>query len=619
MLVGKEEREFEFKIELLAQSVELAEPCFSISGKYVSFLYSEDGKGRIIVRGLDDNQWGRRVINFSQFPQPTALYGGGGYTWGLYQGKDCVIIANKKGLWRKSMDCNIPNPMLSIKLNASMPITSPKGRVYFSTLLSNTMALLSVDIKKREWPIQESGNPNFVVDPDVSHDGLFIAWHEWDFPYMAWDKSRIAVKSLNKNKIRFLEWENTSVAQPRWAHSKQKLAFLSDFSGWLNLWLLEDIDEDPHQLVSGEEEHGFPTWIGRIRSFAWLNDDKKIVFTQNKNAIVSLNVVDVESGEISELSLPSGSYSGLYVHPNRPLMLFIYSNYGTPPQIRMYDFEKDQLKVIEQAYPHIGLSSKCIRPTHFSFPTTEKQTAYGIMWRPIKKDIEKAPIIVNAHGGPTSQRLVAWNPQAQFFANRGFLYIELNYRGSTGYGREYAQSLNGYWGERDTEDAISLLSYLDNKGYGDISKSVIMGASAGGFLVLNVLTKYPDVYTGGIALAPVTDLFHLSKATHYFESHYSEMLVGALPDAGEKYRENSPIFHAQKVKKPLLIFQGEDDPVVPIKQVDEFVNIAKQAGAPVFYKKYPGEKHGIKKFENKLNYYEEILDFLEKHILSKNI
>jgi dipeptidyl aminopeptidase/acylaminoacyl peptidase len=243
---------------------------------------------------------------------------------------------------------------------------------------------------------------------------------------------------------------------------------------------------------------------------------------------------------------------------------------------------------------------------------------YGIYSPPTSSRFEGTglpPVIVYIHGGPTSSVLIGYDPETAFFTNRGYGYLSVNYRGSTGYGRAYREALRGRWGELDTIDAAGAAHALIDQKLGDPGKLVIKGGSAGGYAVLNTLINYPGLYKAGLCSYGVANLFTLAMDTHKFEERYTDSLVGPLPDAAEKYRAWSPVFHAEKIKDPVAIFQGELDKVVPPSQSEEIVKVLRAKGVPHEYHLYPGEGHGFRMAETRRAYYQAIERFLQQYVI----
>jgi dipeptidyl aminopeptidase/acylaminoacyl peptidase len=246
------------------------------------------------------------------------------------------------------------------------------------------------------------------------------------------------------------------------------------------------------------------------------------------------------------------------------------------------------------------------------------EQVHGLFFPPHNPAFEGSgvpPLIVTIHGGPTSQVKANFNPRAQFFATRGYAVLEVNYRGSTGYGRPYWEALNGMWGVYDVEDAVSGVRHLADQGLVDGSRAVIMGGSAGGFTVLQALVDHPGFFTAAVCLYGVSNQFTLAAETHKFEARYSDKLLGPLPEAADLYRQRSPIFHADRIQDPVIVFQGEDDQVVPRAQSDEIVASLERRGVPHEYHLYPGEGHGFRKTETIEHYYNAVDRFLKQYVI----
>jgi dipeptidyl aminopeptidase/acylaminoacyl peptidase len=243
---------------------------------------------------------------------------------------------------------------------------------------------------------------------------------------------------------------------------------------------------------------------------------------------------------------------------------------------------------------------------------------HGIFYAPCNENFDGLglpPLIVLIHGGPTSQRGAHYDPLAQFFTSRGYAALQVNYRGSTGYGREYRDQLKNNWGIFDVDDAVSGARHFAEQGIVEADKLVIMGGSAGGFTVLKALEDHPGFFKAGICLYGVANQFTLVADTHKFEERYSESLLGPLPEAAQRYRQRSPVFYADKIQDPIAIFQGEDDKVVPRSQSDQIVAALQRNGVPHEYHLYPGEGHGFRKSETVEAFYKSVEKFLRQYVI----
>jgi dipeptidyl aminopeptidase/acylaminoacyl peptidase len=223
--------------------------------------------------------------------------------------------------------------------------------------------------------------------------------------------------------------------------------------------------------------------------------------------------------------------------------------------------------------------------------------------------------VINVHGGPTAQTDAGFSPRIQFLATRGYAVLDLNYRGSSGYGRLYREALRRSWGVLDVEDAVSGARHLVDQGRADPSRLVIMGGSAGGYTVLRALTVQPGFFRAGLCLYGISNLFTLAADTHKFESRYLDSLIGPLPEASDAYRERSPLFAADRLRDPIAIFQGTADRVVPPRQAEAIVASLRRRGVPHEYHLYEGEGHGWRRPETTAAFYRAVETFLKQHVV----
>ncbi len=259
-------------------------------------------------------------------------------------------------------------------------------------------------------------------------------------------------------------------------------------------------------------------------------------------------------------------------------------------------------------------------PQSIRWPGEHGGLVHGLYYPPHSQKFEfsgPAPLILLVHGGPTSQHTAAFSLQAQFFTSRGYAVLQSNFRGSSGFGRLYRDLLRGNWGIYDVQDQFSGAGYLVEMGLADAGRLVILGSSSGGFTVLQALIERPGFFRAGIDLYGISNQFSLVQDTHKFEAHYSEALLGRLPEANEIYRQRSPVYSADRIRDPLAIFQGDADTVVPRSQSDELVASLRSRGVPHVYHLYPGEGHGFRKSETIEHLYREIETFLRLYVIPR--
>jgi dipeptidyl aminopeptidase/acylaminoacyl peptidase len=257
-------------------------------------------------------------------------------------------------------------------------------------------------------------------------------------------------------------------------------------------------------------------------------------------------------------------------------------------------------------------------PEAITWSASDGAIVHGLYYPPASSHFigaGKPPAILCIHGGPTGQQTAVYSSEVPFFTSRGYAYLYVNHRGSTGYGRSYMTALREHWGEYDTQDAVSGARALIDQDLADPDRIVIKGGSAGGFTVLNALVHHPGVFRAGLCLYGVTNLFSLATDTHKFEARYLDIMVGMLPETGARYQAWSPFFHADKIRDPVAVFQGTEDKVVPPDQAESIVQILQRNGVPHIYRLYEGEGHGWRKTETIVSFYDDVDRFLKQHVL----
>jgi dipeptidyl aminopeptidase/acylaminoacyl peptidase len=286
----------------------------------------------------------------------------------------------------------------------------------------------------------------------------------------------------------------------------------------------------------------------------------------------------------------------------------------------LFDLATNERRVLRDQFAlEIG-PAYLAEPQEIEFPTTGGQSAFGLYYAPTNPDFagtigEKPPLVVMSHGGPTSSATTALQLEIDAFTSRGFAVVDVNYRGSTGHGREYMRSLDGMWGINDVDDCIAAATYLVARGDADPDRLAIRGASAGGYSTLAALT-FRDVFAAGASHYGVADVEGLARFTHKFESHYLDRLIAPYPDGVELYHERSPIYHVDRLRRPLIVLQGADDMVVPIAQAEHMVEALRRRRVPHAYLVFEGEGHGFRRLENmkralegELSFYAQVFGF----------
>jgi dipeptidyl aminopeptidase/acylaminoacyl peptidase len=469
-----------------------------------------------------------------------------------------------------------------------------------------------------------------------------IAWIAWNQPNMPWDGTflRMAdVRSLDVylpvvDEVETLAGdEKISIFQPQFSPDGRYLAYASDATGWWQLYVYDLERGDHRQLTSVNADHGSPAWVQGLRTYGFSPDSERLVFIRNQMGFGSLWQVDIETGEeekitIDELytSLEQITVATDFDQDGSTRIALLSSGSKITPrvinvriaEIKTNSKETPQVQILQRGSAE-ELSPETYSPSQpLTWKGMDGEPVHGLFFPPHNPNFEssgKPPLIVTIHGGPTSQVRAFFNPRAQFFATRGYAVLEVNYRGSTGYGRPYWEALNANWGKYDVEDAISGVRHLAQQELVDDSRAVIMGGSAGGFTVLQSFVDYPGFYKAGVCLYGVANQFTLAADTHKFEARYLDKMLGSLPEEADLYRQRSPIFHADKIQDPIILFQGEDDVVVPRAQSDEIVSSLQRRGVPHEYHLYAGEGHGFRKTETIEHFYNAVERFLKQHVI----
>lgn len=450
--------------------------------------------------------------------------------------------------------------------------------------------LFSLHIPTKKFTRIAEGH-DFYSSPTVSPDGKKIAYLTWDHPNMPWDGTDLWVGEWLDGEInspkKVAGGKNESIFQPQWS-PPGVLHFVSDRTGWWNLYTLEKA------LCPMEAEFGLPGWNLGMSTYAFAGD--KIVCCLNQNGTWSL----AELSPFKKLDLPWTFYT--QIRSTAEKTYFIAASETEDRSIIEYDRSTQKTSVIAHN-PALHLDPQTLsKPELITFPSKKGRTAHAIYYPPRNKNFEapaesKPPLLVMLHGGPTSQAPAIFDLKIQFWTSRGFAVVDVNYGGSTGYGRPYRDSLKKEWGVVDVEDCEAAAHFLIQQGKADPKRIAIRGGSAGGYTTLAALT-FTKTFTVGASYYGVTDLTALAQETHKFESRYTDTLLGPYPEAKAVYDARSPLFHVDKLRSPVIFFQGAEDLVVPVGQAQVMYDVLKKKNIETELIIYPEEQHGFRKSEN---------------------
>jgi dipeptidyl aminopeptidase/acylaminoacyl peptidase len=467
--------------------------------------------------------------------------------------------------------------------------------------------------------------PDFVSDPRWSPDGERICWIEWDHPNMPWDGTKLMVRDLaGGEELLVAGGERESVSEPRW-QDDGSLTFVSDRTGWWNLYRFSAEKGAVEPLVQIEAEIGVPQWVFGVSRYAVLGDGR-VVFARWRDGFDGV-AVRLADGTVADLELPFTMIRSL-AGAGRSSVVIVG---GTPAAeasvTRVSLGDGAAVEAVETLRPARDLRQLGIEPGYVSvpepieFPSAGGRTARGLLYRPANPahtgpEGALPPLLVAVHGGPTSAARPELQLEVQYLTSRGFAVVDVNYGGSTGYGRAYRDLLRGAWGIVDVEDCIAAARYLVGEGMVDAGKLSISGGSAGGFTTLACLVGGETPFAAGGDYFGVADLEALATDTHKFESRYLDTLVGPYPQQRELYRQRSPIYHVDEFERPLIVLQGLEDEVVPPSQATMIVEALRAKGVPVAYIAFEGEQHGFRREENirraldsELSFYAQVFGF----------
>jgi acetyl esterase/lipase len=443
---------------------------------------------------------------------------------------------------------------------------------------------------------------NFYSSARLSPDGTKLAYLTWNHPNMPWDGCELWVADVEAGGALLhprlvAGGQAESIFQPEWSPDGV-LHFVSDRTGWWNLYRWED--NKIEALCPMPAEFGEPQWVFGMSTYDFLSPTK-ILCCYSQNGTWHLASLETSTRKLDSIETPYTDFSDPRV--GQGFSVFLAGSPTQPLSLIRMDTETGNSIVIDQAF------EVTVDPDYFSIPlpidfsTTAGQQAHAIYYPPQNKDFhapegERPPLIVISHGGPTAASGTTLRYTIQYWSSRGFAVLDVNYGGSSGYGREYRQRLNGKWGVVDVDDCCNGALYLVEKGLADPNRLAIRGGSAGGYTTLACLAFRNDVFKAGASHYGLSELEVFVTDTHKFESRYLYSLVGPYPERKDLYFERSPINFTKNLACPLILFQGDEDKVVPPSQSLMMFEAVRAKGLPVAYLVFKGEQHGFRKAEN---------------------
>lgn len=460
---------------------------------------------------------------------------------------------------------------------------------------------------------------NFYSSARLSPDANRLAWLTWNHPNMPWDGTELWVADVAEdgtlhNADRVTGSASECIFQPEWSPDGV-LHFVAEDTGWWNLYRWKD--NKAEALCPMEAEFGKPQWVFGMSTYAFVSKSK-VICSYTQNGLWSLASLDTDTKKFTKIESPYSDIS--HIRSGSGFVLFVAGSPSQPSTIVRMDAESKKMEVIKRAF-EVTVDKEYFSETKsISFPTTNGKTAYAIYYAPQNKDYtapenEKPPLTVISHGGPTGATGTTLRYSIHYWTSRGFAVLDVNYGGSTGYGREYRQRLNGNWGIVDVDDCCNAALYLVKEGWADPNRLAIRGGSAGGYTTLACLA-FRDVFKAGASHFGISNLEALAKDTHKFESRYLDSMIGPYPERKDLYYERSPINFAHNINCPIILFQGDEDKVVPPDQSQLMFEAVRSREIPTAYVLFQGEQHGFRKadsikraLEGELYFYSKIFKF----------
>ncbi|MCH9811508.1 prolyl oligopeptidase family serine peptidase [bacterium] len=591
---------------LTKKAVKFSEVCV-MDGKVYNVESRPEEKGRGAIYNLTD----KKDLLPAPFSAKNGVHEYGGDA--LCGDKDGIYFTNKKDHQIYSLSKGQPKKLTNLEnVRFAEPLVC--GKFLFAIFEDHRKeevqnGIIKIDRESGACTISESEH-DFYSGLTLSPDEKHLAFFTWDFPYMSWDRSDVWKVRLNEEgdfveRAQISPKGDISSCDPRFSPSG-KLFYVCDKTGFWNLY-----EEDGSVVCEMEADFSKPHWhMGHKRYTFATEEILAAVYTKNATDYLCLIIDENEK----TLDLPFTSIPHLVSHGGK--LYFIAASKETMSSIYSYDLKTSTLS-LEKTCQELELDPSWISiPKEISFTTRHNEKAYAFYYPPTNphytpKKSEKPPLLLISHGGPTGHNPPIFNLAIQYWTSRGFAVCDVNYSGSSGFGRAYRKRLYGTWGVKDVDDCEDCALYLVEKGLVDKDRLTVRGGSAGGYTTLALLT-FRDTFCAGASYFGVSDIGLLALHTHKFEAKYMDLLVGEYPKEKALFEERSPLFHTDKMKKPILILQGDEDKVVPVEQAEKMYHALLEKKIPTAYLLFKGEGHGFTKKENIIKAIESELYFYQK-------
>lgn len=608
--------------DLVVQSIRLSEPRFD--GEEIYWLEGRPQElGRLVVVCANSLDGHTTEVTPKPYNARTRVHEYGGASWTVADGDVYFSNFADGRLYRQTNNSSHPVPL-------TPPPAVPERQWRFADGVIDRARQRWIGVREDHTSDGEPINTIVAVDlyqlghnagrvliaghdffaaPHLSPDGRSLIWLTWDHPNMPWNGTTLSVSEFDSagnitEPVKVAGSVSESVFQPEWSPDGNAIFFVSDRSGWWNLYRFDLASRTTEPLAPMAAEFGVPLWNLGASTYACTGSDR-IVCTYSSGGIGQIAVLDLKSKVLRPFETPFTEFGSVRADGNRALCRAGASNH--PASIVMLDLMsgthrvlKKETDLLDQSGSRIIDYLSAVRP--IEFPTADGNTAYGLFYPPHNPDYagrtdDLPPLLVKCHGGPTASASSVLDLTTQFWTSRGIAVLDVDYGGSTGFGRAFRDRLHLNWGIVDVDDCINGAKFLVAEGLIDHKRIVITGGSAGGYTALAALV-FRNFFHGGASYYGVSDTAALARETHKFESHYLDWLIGPYPQAQERYRERSPLYHVDQLLKPVIFFQGAEDPIVPPNQTEAMVDALRQRDKPVSYFLFLGEQHGFRNAAN---------------------
>jgi len=605
----------------LTQLPRINEIRFSADGKYLLRHETVDGKGKIFI-----SQNTQPIASGESLCDALDIRGGIGYGGGEFDvGKNFIVFSTRDdGIQLSPLEqTGQPKHICShYQSTASTRLSIDERWVLFIFSENEQDGIAVCDIDHPDFCEVLDCRADFYMQPCWHPSGEWVAWAEWNHPYMPWQASKVNLGRFDRNSMILKQTQYISgqkglpASQPLFSPDGRWLSLIVQDGNWDDL-VLYDLDNGiTKTLVKGDGFHlRLPEWVQGMRNYVWDSQSRHILQLRYHQAEASLWKVNIENGTSENIDMhPLSWASQIDISPADEKLVFLGSAAKIPKTVcQMHD------NLIDLNQDHFGaqLSEQNLHVIKIEFSTYDNAQAFGLFYQMDNADKTNSypnPLIIHVHGGPTAVAENGFNPEAVFFTSRGFGFAEINYRGSATFGYLYQNALGNKWGIVDVQDTIQFAQKLIDLGLASPEKIALIGSSAGGFTILNTLIHFPGFFKAAVCSYAVSDLVADAKTTHKFEKYYHQFLIGDLDSDQELFISRSPINHVERIRDPLLLFHGDQDRIVDIHQTISIYNRLIAQGVDCEMVIYPGEGHGFRKTETVSDYYARIENFLLKQL-----